>query len=186
MALHWRSWRPLAASRGAELEFLPAALEIVETPASPIGRAIGYTIILFFVAALSWAWVGRVDIIATAPGKVVPTGRVKIVQPFDSGVVRAIHVQEGQRVKAGQVLVELDPTISTAERDRLAKDLKLAQIEAARLRALTGAGDDPLAAFIAPPGTAGAEFELARQLLASQAAEHRAQLANLDWQIAQD
>ncbi|HYM02316.1 MAG TPA: hypothetical protein VET85_05170, partial [Stellaceae bacterium] len=59
--------------RRSELEFLPAALEIVETPASPVGRAIGAVIILFFAAALAWACLGRVDIIATASGKIVPT-----------------------------------------------------------------------------------------------------------------
>src|SRR5216683_1484788 len=91
-----------------ETEFLPAALEIIDTPASPAGRAIAGTIILFFVAALAWASLGSVDIIATAPGKIVPTGRSKVVQPFEAGVVRAIHVQDGQAVKAGDVLIELD------------------------------------------------------------------------------
>ena len=74
--------------RDFELEFLPAALEIVETPSSPIGRAIGATIISFFCLAVVWASLGTIDIVATAPGKIVPTGRTKIVQPFEIGVVR--------------------------------------------------------------------------------------------------
>ena len=105
-----------AALRRAEREFLPAALEIVETPSSPIGRAIGATIISFFCLAVVWASLGTIDIVATAPGKIVPTGRTKIVQPFEIGVVRAIHVHDGDTVKAGQVLIELDPTIGDAER----------------------------------------------------------------------
>src|SRR5579862_9806366 len=64
-----------------EREFLPAALEIIETPASPLGRAIAATIILFFVIAIVWASIGRVDIIATAPGRVIPAGGTKIIQP---------------------------------------------------------------------------------------------------------
>ena len=70
-----------------ELAFLPAALEIVETPPSPIGRAIGATIIALFVVALTWATLGHVDIVATASGKIIPTGRSKVIQPFETGVV---------------------------------------------------------------------------------------------------
>src|SRR6516164_5293013 len=98
-----------------ELAFLPAALEIVETPPSPIGRAIGATIIVLFGVALIWATFGHVDIVASASGKVVPSGRVKLIQPFETGVVRAIHVRDGQSVKAGEVLIELDPSITAAE-----------------------------------------------------------------------
>jgi len=99
-----------------EQAFLPAALEIVETPPSPIGRAIGAVIVAFFCLALIWATFGHVDIIAYASGKVVPGGRVKLVQPFEIGVVHAIHVHDGQSVKAGEVLIELDPSITGAER----------------------------------------------------------------------
>jgi hemolysin D len=99
-----------------ELAFLPAALEIVETPPSPIGRAIGATLIALFCVALIWATFGHVDIVASASGKVVPSGRVKLIQPSETGVVRAIHVRDGQSVKAGEVLIELDASITAAER----------------------------------------------------------------------
>src|SRR5215510_8181985 len=98
-----------------ELAFLPAALEIVETPPSPIGRAIGSAIILLFCMALIWAWWGTIDIVASATGKILPSGRVKVIQPFETGVVRSIRVQDGQAVKAGDVLIELDPTPNEAE-----------------------------------------------------------------------
>src|SRR6516162_11065416 len=68
--------------RREELAFLPAALEIVETPASPTGRAIAGVIILLFCFALIWAWWGTIDIVASATGKILPSNRVKIVQPF--------------------------------------------------------------------------------------------------------
>src|SRR5215510_9100802 len=114
--------------RSEELAFLPAALEIVETPPSPIGRTIGATIILLFCAALVWAWWGTIDIVASASGKIVPSGRTKVTQPFETGVVRSIWVQDGQAVKAGDVLIELDPTVNAAERDHLRSDLLAEQL----------------------------------------------------------
>src|ERR1044072_896013 len=77
--------------RDTARQFLPAALEILETPASPVGRAIGATIILFFAIAVAWSVFGHVDIIATAQGKIVPTGRTKTIQPLEAGGVSAIH-----------------------------------------------------------------------------------------------
>src|ERR1700692_3588344 len=79
----------------SELAFLPAALEIVETPPSPIGKAIGITVISLFCLALAWDSFGSVDIVANASGEISPSGRTKIVQPFEIGVVRAIHVRDG-------------------------------------------------------------------------------------------
>src|SRR5262245_48328752 len=75
------------------LAFLPAALEIIETPPSPIGRAISLTLMAVFGVAIAWACLGTVDIIASAQGKIVASGRSKVVQPFETGVVRAIHVK---------------------------------------------------------------------------------------------
>src|SRR6201982_1112457 len=126
----------------SELAFLPAALEIVETPPSPIGRAIGGTVIAVFCLALDWASFGTVDIVATAPGKIVPSGRTKVIQPFETGVVRAIHVHNGQSVKAGEVLIELDPTMTEAEEGHLKGDLIAAGLDVARLRAALAGGAD--------------------------------------------
>ena len=75
-----------------EMEFLPAALEIMETPPRPAGRIIAAGLILFFVIALLWACIGSVDVIATASGKIIPTGRTKVIQPLESGVVHAIQI----------------------------------------------------------------------------------------------
>ncbi|HEX9328418.1 MAG TPA: biotin/lipoyl-binding protein, partial [Reyranella sp.] len=94
----------------AELAFLPAALEIVETPPSPIGRAIAITVVVVSCLAAAWASLGSVDIVSVAPGKIIPSGHTKLVQPLEAGIVRAIHIRDGQRVRAGDVLIELDPT----------------------------------------------------------------------------
>ena len=92
----------IARRREHELAFLPAALEIVETPPSPIGRAIGATIVGFFSLALAWACLSTIDIVATAPGKIIPSGRSKVVQPFEIGVVRVIHVPRWAERQAGR------------------------------------------------------------------------------------
>src|ERR1700754_3551074 len=160
--------------RGEELAFLPAALEIVETPPSPIGRKIGLTIILLFCAALLWAWWGTIDIVASATGKIVPSGRTKVIQPFETAVVRSIRVQDGQTVKAGDVLIELDPTVNAAERDRLRNDLLAEQLNIARLRAALADADEPLADFTPPPGADPELISVQRQLLLNQVTEHRA------------
>jgi hemolysin D len=171
--------------RGQELAFLPAALEIVETPPSPIGRSIGAAIILLFCVALVWAGWGTIDIVASATGKILPGGRVKVIQPFETGVVRSIRVQDGETVKVGDVLIELDPTTNEAERDHLRNDLLAEQLNIARLRTALVGGNDPLADF-APP--AGADSELVstqRQLLLNQVTEHHAKIAALVRQQAQ-
>jgi hemolysin D len=170
--------------RRDELAFLPAALEIVETPPSPIGRAIVYTVVAVFAAALAWASIGTVDIVAVAPGKIIPTGRTKTIQPFETGVVRAIHVRDGQSVKTGDVLIELDPTMNAAELGHLKSDLVGSQLEAARLHAAL-AKDDPLAEFKPPADASRPMIEMQRRLLASQVAEQKAKLASTDGQIAQ-
>jgi hemolysin D len=105
--------------RQEEQAFLPAALEVRDTPPSPIGRAIIWTIMLFFLLAAIWAAFGKVDIVAVAQGKIIPSGHSKLIQPLETGVVRRLHVREGQHVSEGEILVELDPTTSGADLKRL-------------------------------------------------------------------
>ena len=169
-----------------ETEFLPAALEIVESPPAPASRLIAASIIAFFVIALLWACIGTVDTIATAPGKIVPTGRTKVIQPLESGVVHAIHVQDGQKVKAGDVLIEIDTTISASERDRLKNDTMQAMLDTARLKAALNLDGDPAKSFVAPAGATDAQVALQKTMLTNQVDEIRAKLSDLDHQIAQN
>ncbi len=171
--------------RNYELAFLPAALEVTETPPSPIGRALGATIIAIFCLALLWACIGTVDIVATAEGKIVPTGRTKIIQPFETGVIRTIHVRDGQNVRSGDVLIELDPTMGDAEREHLQSDLVAAQLDVARLRALLGGRANPLADFKPPDGASLQLVAMQREYLISQNAELHAKLAEIDRQQSQ-
>jgi hemolysin D len=171
--------------RKDELAFLPAALEIVETPPSPTGRAIAFTIMAVFAVALVWACIGTVDIVAVAPGKIIPSGRTKTIQPFETGVVRAIYVRDGQSVSASDVLIELDPTMSGAELGHLKSDLMAAQLDAARLRAALAGKNDPLTALTPPDGAPSDLIQMHRRFLLSQTAEQNAKIAAIDRQVAQ-
>jgi hemolysin D len=168
-----------------ELAFLPAALEIVETPPSPFGRLIGLTVIVAFCLALGWATFGEVDIVASAPGRIIPNGRTKLIQPFETGVVRAIRVHDGQRVQTGEVLIELDPTINQAELGHLRGDLIAAQLDVARLHAALAEGDDPAADFAPPAGASPAQVATQGRFLIDQVREQHAKLAALDRQRVQ-
>ena len=90
-----------------ELAFLPAALEIVgNNRRRRSARTIGATIVLLFCAALVWAWWGTIDIVASASEKIAPSGRTKVIQPFETGG-GVLHSGAGRAaVKAGDVLIE--------------------------------------------------------------------------------
>jgi hemolysin D len=176
---------PTARRRDYELAFLPAALEVVETPPSPIGRAIAMTIVAVICIGLTWASVGFIDIYATAPGRIIPNGRSKIVQPFEISVVRAINVHDGENVKKGDVLIELDPTINAADSEHLRSDLISAQLDVARLHAALSDSADPTAAFDPPEGASPDQIATQQKFLTSQTGEQRAKLATLDHQLTE-
>jgi hemolysin D len=168
-----------------ELAFLPAALEIVETPPSPVGRAIGLSIVAVFAVALAWACIGTVDIVSVAPGKLIPSGRTKTIQPFETSVVRAIYVQDGQTVTAGERLIDLDATMSAAELNHLKGDFQSAQLDVARLKAALAGTSDPVSAFDPPPEAPPSLVDMHRRFLVSQTAEQNAKVAAIDRQVTQ-
>ena len=166
------SSRASTRTSSCAVEFLPAVLEIEQTPPSPIGRAIVWTIIGVFTAAGAWAWFGWLDMVAVAPGKVIPSGYSKVIQPFETGVVASIQVQDGQAVHTGEVLIELDPTQNKADRAQAVNELRAAKTEAARLRALI-AGNSILEA---PEDADPSLVALQQQLLRDQLTEYQARL----------
>ena len=119
-----------------ERAFLPAMLEVIETPASPTVRYTALTLCGFAAIGLAWACLSRLDMIAVAEGKVVPMGQVKVVQPLETAVIRIIHVDEGDHVSAEQLLVELDPTEIKADLDTLLYDQRQAALDAELARIL--------------------------------------------------
>jgi hemolysin D len=172
--------RSLAQRRAAELEFLPGALEIIETPASPVGRLMMGVIVFLVMVAVTWACIGKVDVIAVANGRLIPAGQVKVIQPLEIGVVKRIAVTEGDRVRSGDVLVELDPTTTGADVDRIARDLMQARLDAARLSAQL-AGDASV--FVAFPDADPALVDSERGQMLTELAQHRAKLDGIDQQI---
>ena len=177
--------RPKIARRGHELEFLPAAVEVLETPASPAGRTVMLLIVAFFVTATAWAWFGSIETVAVAQGRIIPGGRVKVIQPLEIGVIRAIHVEEGQHVKAGQLLIALDPTASGADRTRLQQEQMAAMTDLARLEAMLDNGPEPVSAFQPPAGADPALVAMNRALLIDRLEEQRARQAAIAQEIQQ-
>jgi len=153
-------------------EFLPAVLEIQQAPPPPLGRAIMWTILAVCVGGVLWATFGWIDIVATAQGRIIPSGYSKIIQPYETGVIAAIHVQDGQVVQRGDTLIELDPTQNRADRDRASNEYSAAKIDAARLRALISGA----ASFEAPVEADPQHVQLQRQLLREQLAEYQARV----------
>lgn len=204
---HWRvlkiSWRMQDEAGKAKRpisdhEFLPAALEIMEKPASPGLRWLLLALCGLFAIALIWSAIGKVDVVAVASGKVIPAANVKIIQPIEIGSVRAIHVRNGQHVTKGQLLVELDPTLAGADEAQAGQQLLTANVVRARNDALLAYLASKPARFVPPVGTpediastqaqfvrtAIAEYEAQRASLMQQRAEQAAELASSNAEIA--
>jgi hemolysin D len=183
--------KQLSKHAGAsDAAFLPAALEIMESPPSPVARTLLLSMCGFVGVAVLWAVIGRVDIVAVAPGKLVPEDRVKTVQwggagdgtEGVTGVVRAIHVKEGQQVKAGQLLLELDSTLLDAAEAQADRGLSSAELEQARGEAIARYLRGQPARLVAPSSSAAGEVATQRALLASTIAEYEARRASLSQQ----
>jgi hemolysin D len=123
--------RPQRRTR-TENEFLPAALEILETPASPIRTAFIWFIAVVVATTLLWSYFGTFDIVSTAQGKIQPTGRVKVIQSIEVGKVKSIPVINGSKVKAGDIVVQLDDTELRSDEEAIAVNLQAMRAEVAR------------------------------------------------------
>lgn len=172
-----------ARRRRDEIEFLPAAAEVLETPASPTARLTFWLLAGLVAAGVACAFVGRLDVVATADGRTIPTGKTKVIQPLETSTVKAIRVADGQAVKAGDVLIELDPRGTAADVRRLESELMTARTEAARLAAAQSA-DRPLDRFHPPAGASADLIATQRALLHAQVGEQQAKLAAVDAEIA--
>lgn len=167
-----------------ETQFLPAALALEETPVSPAPRLAMWLLMTFALIALGWSIFGKLEVVATAQGKIVPSDRSKVIQPIETATVTAIHVADGQSVNAGDLLIELDATSAVADTARIANDLAAARLQAARARALLAG----IAAGKAPIIDAPAQIDprrIAREqvLLDGQYAELQAKIARIDAEI---
>jgi hemolysin D len=148
-------WAMRAELAGPTLEreeaaFLPAALSLQVTPVHPAPRRFALAICLLFALALAWACLGKIDIVASAPGRIVVSDGSKTIQPLETSVVKAIHVKDGDHVEAGQALIDLDATDSAADTQRASSDRVSSISEMLRTRALLAALQDGHAPALAP------------------------------------
>jgi hemolysin D len=169
-----------------ENEFQPAALALRDTPIHPAPRwAIGF-IVGLLTLAVAWASLGKVDVVVTAEGKITPHGDVKTIQPEGTAVVTAIHVVDGQSVKKGDVLIDLDATDATSSASQAESQLTAARNEAARGHALLEAIDKNQTPALAAPSLPNA-FDLAiqRQVLDGEYADYLGTVHEMEADIAQ-
>ena len=115
-----------------ELSFLPGALEIQETPPAPWGRAVAWLIISLFTIAVFWSFFSKVDVVTVAEGKIIASGRIKQIQPYDKGVIKKILVHEGQKVKRGEPLVILDQSLTYADQSRIKNEWHQTHLDLSR------------------------------------------------------
>ncbi|MDN2710319.1 HlyD family type I secretion periplasmic adaptor subunit [Janthinobacterium sp. SUN118] len=183
-------WRIRASLGGPvlsedEAAFLPAALALQERPVSPSLRITARVLMLLVACVVLWAVFGRVDIIVNAAGKVIPSGNTKTIASVDVAAVRALHVQEGQAVQAGELLIELDSRGPDAERDKAAGDAVAAALQVARSRALIAAIGTLTPPVLGPlKDIPAADRAAAQAHVDGQYASFRARLAHLDGEIA--
>lgn len=171
-----------------EVHFLPAALALQEAPVHPAPRIIQWLIMAFAVLTLIWACAGEIDVVASATGKIVPSGKSKVIQPREAGVVKAIHVHDGQTVRYGELLVELDTQITRADVQRLQAELLAAQVDSARADALLDAIEqthEPVSLATRIPQASIAQQASAQRWLTGQYLELKSALEQSDADIAQ-
>ena len=162
-----------------EAQFLPAALELQDTPVSPAPRIVMWLIIAFAVLVLLWSILGKIDVVATARGKIIPSDRVKVIQSSETAVVKTIHVAEGQLVHQGDRLIDLDATITGADVTSAQKELNSEQVRAARATALLEVVEGGLRKALDSTSPKYAE----QRLLDGQVGEYHARLTTLDAEI---
>lgn len=135
---------------GDVLDFAPGLLSIQESPPAKLPRALLHCVVALFLILLLWASVGKLDIVASADGRLVPQTYVKIVQPAEAGIVQEILVGEGQSVEAGQVLMRMDAKLTDADARTIRNEHELKRLQLRRIDAELGglpiraeAGDSP-------------------------------------------
>lgn len=126
----------LLGARDDSHEFRPILAEIEDRPLNPAGRFVFWTIISAIVFLGGWVCLGKVDVVVTGRGQVVPDGQVKVIQPMDTGVVSAINCRPGDAVRRGDVLVEIDPSATAPTLESSREKLRILEIEAERLTAI--------------------------------------------------
>lgn len=140
-AHYWKNRKQLGGNlfKEQEAEFLPAALEIQEKPVSPTLRITAKVLIALIIVLVGWAVFGQMDIVVNATGEIIPHNRTKTIASVETASVRALHVVEGQAVRQGDLLIELDTSAPDAEHDKAVSNETEARLQIARCRAMIAA-----------------------------------------------
>ena len=170
-------WR-LSLEKQDERAFMPAALEIIDTAASPTGRKMMHFIMLTVATFALWSWFGEVDIVAVAPGKIIPQGRTQVIQSLEPGTVRSITVRDGQSVVSGQLLIELDDTALLAELSRSRQERIQSSLDIARLQSILE--PDKEEAIFALIEASDEDIKRVKFHMKSQRLEHARKLSVID------
>lgn len=123
---------------GDERVFLPANLEITETPVSVAPKYISRLIMLFTVIAFLWAVLGNIDIVAVTQGKTILSGRSKQIQALETSVIKNIYVENGDYVHAGQTLMQLNGLGADSDSEQTHRALEASQLAKLRNEAIIG------------------------------------------------
>jgi hemolysin D len=167
-----------------EADFLPAALSLQEKPISTTAKLTGRLLMLFVMVAVVWSILGHIDIIVNATGKIVPSGRTKTIASVDVASVKALHVQEGMPVKAGDLLIELDTSATDTEHDKAVGDASVALLQVARSKALIIAVDSLHPQHLAPiAGISGDQLRIEQSHLDGQYHDFMAKLSRTEGDI---
>ena len=163
-------------------EFLPPAVEILEKPPSPAGRILISIVLALFLLAILWSFIGEIDEVVVARGKVIPIGYTKVLQSEDKGIVKRILTQEGQKVRQGDLLMELDRTMSESDLNALKKEIAYYDTNIRRIMAELE--DKP---FLPEAGSPvdSKDFVQQMSLYRSRQSEKKAKLEFYDAQIRQ-
>ncbi|MBJ7308922.1 HlyD family type I secretion periplasmic adaptor subunit [Rugamonas sp. CCM 8940] len=165
---------PGGALTARERRFSPQVLDISEAPAAKEYRIVLWAIVGLTLAMLAWSLVGDLDVVCSAPGRVVADGAAASIQTAETSIVKQIHVKEGQRVRRGDVLVELDAAQRQADVAGLAGRQGLTSLSLRRLKAeLAGASS----AGVVEQSRSAQENARERALMAERGAAFAAKLA---------
>lgn len=160
--------------------FSTAAIAMRQQPPARVARMVTLAICAMAAATLAYASLASMDIVVTAQGRVGALGKSKVIQPLEAGVVKVIAIRDGQSVKAGDLLLELDATATLADRDRLQREFWETQADVARLNALLSGKDAWAEARDLPVAMVANQ----QAVLASRRSEQDSRVAALDADIA--
>ena len=115
------------------IEFQPDALEIKQSRLPFFARFTPYAAFVMMAGAIIWATIGKTDTVVQAPGKLVSDEHNIMMKPREITVIKKVHVEEGDIVKANQILMTFDPENYKSEQERLESEISTLEAQFDRL-----------------------------------------------------